>query len=86
MQQSILILAAGGPAPSTNTVISSVSKVFIKSGYGVIGLHDGYKNLFTGKAATLDIDFEFEIFGGTPVSRTKYSRSQNNRQRPSAAR
>ncbi len=58
MQQSILILAAGGPAPGINTVISSVSKIFLKSGYKVIGLHDGYKNLFTGKAATLEIDFE----------------------------
>lgn len=58
MQQSILILAAGGPAPGINTVIASVSKIFLKGGYKVIGLHDGYKNLFTGKASTVDIDFE----------------------------
>ncbi|GAB3021186.1 diphosphate--fructose-6-phosphate 1-phosphotransferase [Niabella terrae] len=58
MQQSILILAAGGPAPGINTVISSVSKIFLRSGFRVIGLHDGYKNLFTGNASTVDIDFE----------------------------
>lgn len=58
MQKSILILAGGGPAPGINTVISSVSKIFLKDGYRVIGLHDGYKNLFTEHPSTVDIDFE----------------------------
>lgn len=58
MKGSILILAGGGPAPGINTVISSVAKVFIRDGYRVIGLHDGYKNLFTENPSTIDIDFE----------------------------
>ena len=58
MQQSILILAAGGPAPGINTVIASVSKIFLKNGYRVIGLNEGYKNLFSGVASTVDINFE----------------------------
>ncbi len=58
MQKSILILAGGGPAPGINTVISSVSKIFLKDGYRVIGLHDGYKNLFTDHPSIVDIDFE----------------------------
>lgn len=59
MQESIAILCAGGPAPGINTVVSTVSKVFLKSGYRVIGIHDGYKNLFNGKAETEDISFHF---------------------------
>lgn len=58
MNKSILILAGGGPAPGINTVISSVSKIFLKDGFRVIGLHDGYKNLFTDNPTTVDIDFE----------------------------
>ncbi|MFV0606297.1 MAG: 6-phosphofructokinase [Niabella sp.] len=58
MKKSILILAGGGPAPGINTVISSVSKIFLKDGYRVIGLHDGYKNLFTENPSVIDIDFE----------------------------
>ncbi len=56
--KSILILAGGGPAPGINTVISSVSKIFLRDGYRVIGLHDGYKNLFVENPSTVDIDFE----------------------------
>lgn len=59
MQKSIAILCAGGPAPGINTVVSTIAKVFLKDGYRVIGIHDGYKNLFNGKAETVDLDFEF---------------------------
>ena len=59
MQPAIAILCAGGPAPGMNTVVSTVSKVFLKGGYRVIGIHDGYQNLFNGKAETVDIDFQF---------------------------
>ena len=57
MQKSIVLLCAGGPAPGINTVVSTISKVFLKDGYRIIGLHDGYKNLFNGKAETVDINF-----------------------------
>ena len=46
MKDTIVILAGGGPAPGINTVISTVAKTFLKDGYRVLGLHDGYKNLF----------------------------------------
>ncbi len=58
MNKSILILAGGGPAPGINTVISSVSKIFLRDGYRVIGLHDGYKNLFTENPSFVEINFE----------------------------
>ncbi|MBN2173583.1 MAG: 6-phosphofructokinase [Bacteroidales bacterium] len=57
MKKSIAIIAGGGPAPGINTVISSVAKVFLKEGYRVIGIHDGYKGLFAFKPNTIEFDF-----------------------------
>lgn len=57
MKGSIAILAGGGPAPGINSVISSVAKVFIKDGYRVIGMHQGYKSLFIGEPDIVEIDF-----------------------------
>lgn len=76
MQKSILLLCAGGPAPGINTVISTISKVFLKDGYRVIGLHDGYKNLFSGEADTVNINFHYadRIFprGGSTLRMSRY--------------
>lgn len=75
-QKSIAILCAGGPAPGINTVISTISKVFLKDGYRIIGIHDGYKNLFNGKAETVDINFHYadRIFprGGSTLRMSRY--------------
>jgi 6-phosphofructokinase 1 len=58
MKEAIVILAGGGPAPGINTVISSIAKVFLKDGYRVIGMHEGYKTLFTSGPKTVEFDFE----------------------------
>ncbi|HEX7412379.1 MAG TPA: 6-phosphofructokinase [Bacteroidales bacterium] len=58
MKNSIVLLCGGGPAPGINSVISSVAKVFLRDNYRVIGLHDGYKNLFTDNPTTIEIDFD----------------------------
>lgn len=58
MSQSIAILCGGGPAPGINTVISSVAKVFLKDGYRVLGIHEGYKGLFSDEPQLVDFDFE----------------------------
>jgi ATP-dependent phosphofructokinase / diphosphate-dependent phosphofructokinase len=58
MKEAIVILAGGGPAPGINTVISSIAKVFLKDGYRVIGMHEGYKTIFTDKPKTQEFDFE----------------------------
>lgn len=75
-QNSIVILCGGGPAPGINTVISAVSKQFLDAGYRVIGLHDGYKNLFSGKASIVNIDFDYadRIFnrGGSALRMSRY--------------
>jgi len=59
MRGSIAIICGGGPAPGINSVISSVSKVFLKDGYRVLGLHGGYKSLFSKDPHFQEIDFNF---------------------------
>jgi 6-phosphofructokinase 1 len=49
MKKSIAIICGGGPAPGINTVISTLAKTFIKNGYKVLGVHHGYKGLFSDK-------------------------------------
>ena len=76
MQNSIVILCAGGPAPGINTVISTIAKVFLKDGYRVLGIHDGYKNLFNGNADIVEFDFHLadQIFprGGSTLRMSRY--------------
>ncbi|MDR0970316.1 MAG: 6-phosphofructokinase [Lentimicrobiaceae bacterium] len=76
MQSSIVILAGGGPAPGINTVISTVAKVFLKSGYRVIGLHEGYKNLFNENPNIVECDFSFadniQKQGGSALKMSRY--------------
>lgn len=76
MQPSIAILCAGGPAPGINTVISTIAKVFLRDGYRVLGIHDGYKNLFNGKAETVKINFHYadRIFprGGSTLRMSRH--------------
>jgi len=79
MKNSIVILCGGGPAPGINSVISSVAKVFLKDGYRVIGLQDGYKNLFTDNPQLVEIDFELadNIFhqGGSVLRMSRHKPS-----------
>ena len=76
MRGSIVILCGGGPAPGINSVISSVSKVFLKDGYRVIGLHGGYKSLFAENPVYRDIDFDFADGirgqGGSALQMSRY--------------
>ena len=52
MKKAIAIICGGGPAPGINTVISTLSKTFLKDGYKVIGVHHGYKGLLSENPAT----------------------------------
>lgn len=76
MKKSIAILCGGGPAPGINTVVSSVSKVFLKDGYKVIGLNEGYKSLFVENPDFIDIDFNYadKILkqGGSALQMSRY--------------
>lgn len=76
MKESIAILCAGGPAPGINTVVGSVTKVFLNAGYTVIGIHEGYKTIFTDKPNTEILDFAFadSIYsrGGSALKMSRY--------------
>ena len=76
MKESIVILAGGGPAPGINTVISTVAKTFLKAGYRVLGLNEGYKNLFKENPTVEEIDFiyadEIQKQGGSALRMSRY--------------
>lgn len=75
-KDSIAILCAGGPAPGINTVVGSVTKVFLNAGYRVLGLNGGYKTLFTDKPVFDELDFAFAdaVFtrGGSALQMSRY--------------
>jgi 6-phosphofructokinase len=76
MKDSIAILCGGGPAPGINAVISTLVKSFIKEDYRVIGIHDGYRTIFTDTPNISDLDFEYadKIFslGGSSLRMSRY--------------
>jgi ATP-dependent phosphofructokinase / diphosphate-dependent phosphofructokinase len=76
MKESVAILCAGGPAPGINTVIGSVAKVFLNAGYEVLGIHEGYKTLFTDAPNFDKLDFSFAdaIYsrGGSALKMSRY--------------
>lgn len=76
MIESIAILCGGGPAPGINTVIGTVAKVFLKNGYRVLGLHSGFKTLFTPAPKIQEIDFPMadKIYnqGGSALEMSRY--------------
>ena len=59
MKETIAILCGGGPAPGINSVISSVAMAFLDSGYRVLGIHEGYKGLFSPEPNVQEVDFKF---------------------------
>ncbi len=76
MKDAVAILCAGGPAPGINTVISSVTKIFLQNGYTVIGLNGGYKSLLADEPSYdfLDFDFADQIYsrGGSSLKMSRY--------------
>lgn len=76
MKDAVAILCAGGPAPGINTVVSSVTKIFINNGYNVIGLNGGYKSLFAEEPAFeyLDFDYADQIYsrGGSALKMSRH--------------
>lgn len=82
MKKSIVILTGGGPAPGMNTVVGSIAKTFISGGYHVIGLHGGYKGLFSENPQFTDMDFLLadSIFnrGGSFLVMSRYKPSKED--------
>ncbi|MBO7256929.1 MAG: 6-phosphofructokinase [Bacteroidales bacterium] len=82
MKQSIVILAGGGPAPGINTVVGTIAKTFISKGYNVLGLHEGYKGLFSTEPNVVKFDFFLadNIFnrGGSYLMMSRFKPSQED--------
>lgn len=76
MKEAVAILCAGGPAPGINTVIASVAKVFLNAGYEVLGIHEGYKSIFSDIPTFERLDFNFAdtIYsrGGSALKMSRY--------------
>jgi len=76
MKEAVAILCAGGPAPGINTVVSSVTKIFINNGFNVLGINGGYKSLFSDEPAFeyLDFDYADQIYsrGGSALKMSRY--------------
>jgi 6-phosphofructokinase 1 len=76
MKDAVAILCAGGPAPGINTVISSVTKIFLNYGYTVIGINGGYKSLLADEPDFEYLDFEYadNIYsrGGSALRMSRY--------------
>jgi len=57
MKKTIAIICGGGPAPGINTVISTITKTFIKDEYRVLGINHGYKGLFSENPDIIELNF-----------------------------
>ncbi|UXP30701.1 6-phosphofructokinase [Reichenbachiella agarivorans] len=75
-QKSVAIICGGGPAPGINTVVSTVAKIFLKDGYEVLGIHDGYRGLFSPEPKVISFDFHYadRIFsrGGSSILMSRF--------------
>lgn len=58
MKPSVVIICGGGPAPGINTVIATVAKSFMSDGFRVLGVHHGYKGLFSENPDIKEFDFD----------------------------
>lgn len=76
MKKTIAIICGGGPAPGINAVISAVARVFLKDDYRVVGVHEGYKGIFTDCPKIEEIDFHFadriHNVGGSAIQMSRY--------------
>lgn len=74
--KSVAIICGGGPAPGINTVVSTVAKTFLNDGYQVLGVHEGYKGLFSPNPDYISFDFHLadRIFskGGSAILMSRF--------------
>ncbi|MEP5613881.1 MAG: 6-phosphofructokinase [Cyclobacteriaceae bacterium] len=82
MQQSVVIICGGGPAPGINTVIATVAKAFLADNYRVLGIHHGYQGLFSENPDIKEFDFDHadRIFsrGGSTLIMSRFKPTQED--------
>ena len=81
-KKSILIICGGGPAPGVNAVISTVAKIFLKDGYRVLGVHEGFKGIFSERPEIKEFDFSHadRIFsrGGSTLIMSRFKPNEES--------
>lgn len=74
--KTVAILCGGGPAPGINTVVATVTKVFLKDGYRVLAIHEGYKGLFAENPQIEELSYDKaeQIYsrGGSAVRMSRF--------------
>ena len=74
--RTIAILCGGGPAPGINTVVATVTKVFLKDGFRVLAIHEGYKGLFAAHPEVEELTYEKadQIYsrGGSAIKMSRF--------------
>lgn len=74
--RTIAILCGGGPAPGINTVVATVTKVFLKDGFRVLAIHEGYKGLFAVHPEVENLTYEkaAQIYsrGGSAIKMSRF--------------
>lgn len=74
--RTIAILCGGGPAPGINTVVATVTKVFLKDGFRVLAIHEGYKGLFAVHPEVEELTYEKadQIYsrGGSAIKMSRF--------------
>ena len=78
--KSILIICGGGAAPGINAVMRTVAKIFLKDGYRVLVLHEGFKGIFSENSQIKEFDFAHadRIFsrGGSTLIMSRFKPSK----------
>lgn len=74
--KTIAIICGGGPAPGINTVVATVTKVFLKAGYRVLAVHEGYKGLFAEAPEVEELTYEkadrMFMRGGSQIKMSRF--------------
>lgn len=82
MNKTVAIICGGGPAPGINTVISTVAKLFLRDKFRVIGIHEGYKGLFSVIPSIIEFDYSIadKIFnkGGSILHMSRFKPSSKD--------
>ena len=76
MSKAIAIICGGGPAPGINTVVASAAKRFLREGYKVIGIHEGFKGLLSDNRRVIDINYNLADYlydrGGSYLKMSRF--------------
>lgn len=81
-KRTVAIICGGGPAPGINTVISTITKIFLEDDFRVLGIHNGYQGLLSDAPSLIDFDYEKanKIFnkGGSVLNMSRFKPKESD--------